>query len=101
MLLVYTHPNQHNLASCPLLTWLALSTKLCREDPLDSGEVRILRRLQVPWAARRCHHCPDQRRAERAKRRREGILVEAETWRQLQETVQELGLEAHVPRALT
>src|SRR5438445_5966606 len=101
MLLVYTHPNQHSLASCPLLTWLVLSTKLWREDPLDSGEVGILRCLQVPWAARRCHHWPDQRGAERAKRRREGIPVEAETWRQIQETVQEPGLEAHVLQALT
>jgi LDH2 family malate/lactate/ureidoglycolate dehydrogenase len=36
-----------------------------------------------------------------AKRRREGIPVEAETWRQIQKTVQELGLEAHLPQALT
>src|SRR5215510_5336490 len=81
----------------PLLTWLALSTKLCRADPLDSGEVRNLERLQVPWTARRCHSCPDSRRAERAKQRCEGISVADETWRQIQKTVQEPGLEAHLP----
>ena len=36
-----------------------------------------------------------------AKRRREGIPVEAETWRQIQQTVRELGLEARLPQALT
>ena len=35
-----------------------------------------------------------------AKRRRDGIPVEDETWRQIQKTVQELALEAYLPKAL-